>query len=717
MDSYPRQRARTRGFRLGAPRSFSISPDGERVVFLRSRSGTDASTCLWVLDLTSARETCIADPADLLSDAEALPPEERARRERLREVAAGITDYALDRDGHVAVFALSGTPYVVPLDASIAPAVIDAPGPVIDPRPDPTGTVCAYVSSHSLYVAPIGPGSARRLAPSEAVSASDEGQVTWGLADFIAAEEFDRMRGFWWLADGSGLLVERCDASPVDRWWIADPAHPEQAPREHRYPSAGSANADLSLWLVLLEDPSTDATSSTVEVMWDHDAFPYLVHVSVPPQGHPLATVLSRDQRTQVILEIDPVNGDTRILRERQDPAWVEAAPGTPTRTPDGRLVEVVADRECDTYRLVVDDQPVSPVGLQVEAVIDAGATDVLVVASADPITPSLHRISYAGEVTRVRGTIGEADTYEMVHGRRAAGVLLTSTTTLDSTATTVDVWRGDDHLATIESLAETPLITPRVQMFTVGERHLRTGVIFPADHVPGSRRLPVIMSPYGGPHARMMLAAGLSFGTDQWLADQGYCVIVADGRGTPGRGPAWDRSVRGDLASPALEDQVAALEAVAEMFPRDIDTSRVGIRGWSFGGYLAALAVLRRPDVFHAAVAGAPVTEWRLYDTGYTERYLGLPQEEPENYDRSSLLPLAANLTRPLLIIHGLADDNVVVAHTLHLSSALLAAGRPHAVLPLTGVTHMTPQEVVAENLLRAEVDFFGEALRGGRD
>ena len=377
----------------------------------------------------------------------------------------------------------------------------------------------------------------------------------------------------------------------------------------------------------------------------------------------------------------------------------------------------MVADRECDTYRLVVDDQPVSPVGLQVEAVIDAGATDVLVVASADPITPSLHRISYAGEVTRVRGTIGEADTYGMVHGRRAAGVLLTSTTTLDSTATTVDVWRGDDHLATIESLAETPLITPRVQVFTVGERHVRTGVIFPADHVPGSRRLPVIMSPYGGPHARMMLAAGLSFGTDQWLADQGYCVIVADGRGTPGRGPAWDRSVRGDLASPALEDQVAALEAVAEMFPRDIDTSRVGIRGWSFGGYLAALAVLRRPDVFHAAVAGAPVTEWRLYDTGYTERYLGLPQEEPENYDRSSLLPLAANLTRPLLIIHGLADDNVVVAHTLHLSSALLAAGRPHAVLPLTGVTHMTPQEVVAENLLRAEVDFFGAALRGGRD
>jgi len=137
-----------------------------------------------------------------------------------------------------------------------------------------------------------------------------------------------------------------------------------------------------------------------------------------------------------------------------------------------------------------------------------------------------------------------------------------------------------------------------------------------------------------------------------------------------------------------------------------------VAIRGWSFGGFLAALAVLRRPDVFHAAVAGAPVTEWRLYDTYYTERYLGNPGDETNGYDASSLLPLAADLTRPLLLIHGLADDNVVAAHTLQLSSALLAAGRPHEVLPLVGVTHMTPQEQIAENLLLHELDFLRRAL-----
>ena len=201
---------------------------------------------------------------------------------------------------------------------------------------------------------------------------------------------------------------------------------------------------------------------------------------------------------------------------------------------------------------------------------------------------------------------------------------------------------------------------------------------------------------------------------TSQWFAEQGFAVVVVDGRGTPGRGPEFERAVHGDLAAPVLDDQVDALAALAVRYP-DLDLDRVGIRGWSFGGYLAALAVLRRPDVFHAAVAGAPVTDWALYDTHYTERYLGTPDADPDAYARSSLFADAAAARtphRPLLLVHGLADDNVVAAHTLRLSSALLAAGRPHSVLPLSGVTHMTPQEVVAENLLLLQVAFLHDAL-----
>ena len=224
-----------------------------------------------------------------------------------------------------------------------------------------------------------------------------------------------------------------------------------------------------------------------------------------------------------------------------------------------------------------------------------------------------------------------------------------------------------------------------------------------------------MLLDPYGGPHAQRVLAARAAYLTSQWLADQGFAVLIADGRGTPGRGPDWDRAVAGDLASPALEDQVDALHAAAAPARRP-GPCRVAIRGWSFGGYLSALAVLRRPDVFHAAVAGAPVTEWRLYDTHYTERYLGLPADRPGPVrPLLAARPTRPSWSRPLLLIHGLADDNVVVAHTLRLSAALLAAGRPHTVLPLSGVTHMTPQEDVAENLLLLQVDFLRQALGRG--
>ena len=243
-----------------------------------------------------------------------------------------------------------------------------------------------------------------------------------------------------------------------------------------------------------------------------------------------------------------------------------------------------------------------------------------------------------------------------------------------------------------------------------VGPRRLATAVCLPRD-APPDARLPVLVDPYGGPHAQRVLQSRAAYLSSQWFADQGFAVVIVDGRGTPGRGPAWERAIHHDLAGPVLEDQVDGLLALAAEEPR-LDLDRVAIRGWSFGGYLAALAVLRRPDVFHAAIAGAPVTDWRLYDTFYTERYLGHPDQHPEAYERSSLLTDAGDLTRPLLLVHGLADDNVVSAHTLQLSAALLSAGRPHEVLPLTGVTHMANQEDVAENLLLLQLDFLRRAL-----
>jgi dipeptidyl-peptidase-4 len=245
---------------------------------------------------------------------------------------------------------------------------------------------------------------------------------------------------------------------------------------------------------------------------------------------------------------------------------------------------------------------------------------------------------------------------------------------------------------------------------FSAGPRRLRSALLTPAGREP-SEPLPVLLDPYGGPKFQRVMKTRALFLESQWLADQGFVVLVIDGRGTPGRGPSWEREVHLDLLPVALEDQVEGLRAAAERYPF-LDLSRVAIRGWSFGGELAALAVIRHPEVFAAAVSGAPATDNRLYDTHYTERYLGLPAEEPDAYARGSPLTGAETLERPILIVHGMSDDNVFVAHSLRLSRALLEAGKPHVFLPLSGATHMAKEPQVAENLLRLEIRFLRNAL-----
>ncbi len=398
------------------------------------------------------------------------------------------------------------------------------------------------------------------------------------------------------------------------------------------------------------------------------------------------------------------------MLDETSDPHWVDVVPGQPAWAPDGRLVRTLDDHACDTRRVVVGGELLSPAGLQVAAVVEVDGSGVIVAASDEPTEQRLVRIGWDGTVADLTprgGWYGGA-----VNGE----VVVVAARTLDRTTVRTTVRSGEGDATEVTSFGETPVVEPRARLLRTGPHDVVTAVLLPSGHEPGSRRLPVLMAPYGGPHGQEVIASGLDLAEFQWFADQGFAVVVADGRGTPSRGPAWERTVAGDLAGPPLEDQVSALAAALAEFPHDLDGTRVGIRGWSFGGFLSALAVLRRPDLFHAAVAGAPVTDWRRYDTAYTERYLGHPDDDPAAYDRNSLLDDAPGLTRPLMIVHGLADDNVVVAHTLELSGRLLAAGRPHTVLPLTGVTHMTPQEEVAENLLLLQVEFLHEHL-GRRD
>jgi dipeptidyl-peptidase-4 len=690
--SFPRRCARTQGYTLGQPRGFTVGGDGARVAFLRSAAGDDPVHRLYVLDVASGAERLAADPATLLgAGSEDLPAAERARRERRRERAGGIVAYGADTDLRVAAFALAGRLFVAELGGGGGVRELAAAGPVLDPLPDPGGHRVAYVTGGALHVAELGGGDHR-------LAGDEHPEVTWGLAEFIAAEELGRHRGYWWAPDGERLAVARVDTAPVPRWWLADGASPGVAPTLLAYPAAGTANADTRLAVV-------DLAGGRVEVAWDRAAFPYLVEVVWAADGPLTLLVQSRDQTRTLLLAADPASGATSTLREDRDPRWLEIVPGVPAWLRGGRLVWTVDDQAADTRRLLVDGTPVTPPGLQVRQVLGTRGDAVLVAASDEPAEQHVWEVPAGGPPARLTTAAG-------VHTAVAGGpVTVVVSASLDTDGTRAVVRAPGRPPATIASLAEAPAVVPRVTLLLAGERALRTALLLPAGPDSGGR-LPVLLDPYGGPHvAKVVAARNAAMLTAQWFADQGFAVVMADGRGTPGRGPAWERALYRDLAGPVLDDQVDALHAVAETEPR-LDLGRVAIRGWSFGGWLAALAVLRRPDVFHAAVAGAPVTDWRLYDTHYSERYLGHPAAEVDTYRRHALQADAAKLERPLLLIHGLADDNVVAAHTLRLSAALLAAGRPHTVLPLTGVTHMASQEVVAENLLHFQLSFLRAAL-----
>ena len=712
-DSFPRQYARTQRFTLGEPRNVTVSADGRRVVFLRSSAGDDPVNALWVLDVGTGEERLVADPRALLGlddpTGGVLTDEERLRRERTRDGSTGITTYATDAACQVTAFALNGQLFTAGLLSGQARRLV-VEGPVHDPRPDPTASRLAYVSGSTLRVAELD-GSSRALAGDDR---KDGAAVSWGSADFIAAEEMHRFRGYWWSPDGRSIAACRVDEAPVPEWTIADPADPSRPARTVRYPAAGTENPVVTLHVLGLD-------GSRLDVDWDREFFPYLAVVEWTDAGL-LMAVQSRDQRGSMVMKVDMGTGEAIALTSDYDDAWIENVPGVPRLLPGGALL-TASDRD-GMRRLYVDDQPITPLDLQVRSVVcvadpDENEEPDIVFLANDPDEPTdLHVWSTTASIDSGdgRSELGRLTEAPGLHGAAIGGAtIVVRSVSLERPGSTHTVLvDGLFDGPVITSYAETPSITPNVTLLRTGERSLATAILLPnGRHADDDTPLPVLLDPYGGPHAQRVTSSYNAYLSSQWFADQGFAVIVADGRGTPGRGPGWERAVHLDLANPPLEDQIDALHACAERHPY-LDLDRVAIRGWSFGGYLAARAVLTRPDVFRAAIAGAPVTEWRLYDTHYRERYLGDPSVDDGGavYDANSLLPLAPQLERPLLLIHGLADDNVVAAHTLRLSSALLAAGRPHEVLPLVGVTHMTPQEVIAENILLHQLQFLSRAL-----
>ncbi len=692
-ETYPRQKAATRNFQLGAPRSFQINGPGKFITFLRSDHSQDSVNALWIFDLTKNLEEKLVDPRKLFSGEEDVPAAEKARRERMRETTSGITAYSISNSGELIVFALSGSLFKVSTKTKSIEE-LDVTGPIIDPQVSPDGQSIAWTNGKDLFIYSLANSTEKNL------TRETGSEIVWGLVDFIAAEELGRVRGFWWSPDSTQLLVERFDTTHVPTWWISDPTNPMREPQQHKYPASGTTNPEVEIYLF-------DLTGNKTKVVWDNSTFEYLVSVNWETDHNALITVANRAQTNFEIFEL--IENNLEIRHKLEDPKFIDVIPGQP-KWLDSELVTVLDDSQLDSRSIFLGNQVITEPGLQVLGISGVIDNDIYFVGTKNALDRDIFRISTNGALTQLTfgGVNSISNPVKIDHDTH----LVLASSQLVGLKREFSLQKNDIAIHVFDNLAAQPIVKPTVHYLKTGDHQVNTAVLFPTEHKFGSKKLPVMMRPYGGPHGAQVLNGALVYTDDQWFADQGFVVIVADNRGTPGRGPNWDRSIYQNFLVPVLEDQVAAVTEVARQYPDDIDLNRVGITGWSFGGYLSALAVLERPDVFHAAVAGAPVTDWALYDTAYTERYLGHPDKNAQVYKEHSLIEKAHKLSRPLLLVHGLADDNVVAAHSLRLSAELLAHKKHHEFLPLAGVTHMTPQETITENLMLRTVEFFKKNL-----
>ena len=781
------QFAATKRFSLGEPASISPLPDGSGVLFLRAASSRSFVQDLWLFDVATRSERVLLTAELLLGGAtEQLSAAELARRERQRMSSRGISGFLVSDDGKSLAVPLSGVVYVMDLaklraasrDSGIASAIADAmvqkiessKGPAIDPQFSPNNKLLAVVREGALYVADVATGG------ETAVSPAAEGAVSFGEAEFVAQEEMDRSHGTWWGPNSDSIVYQRTDTTGLPMFHIPDPADPAKEPTVWPYPRAGGLNAKVTLWIAPVggkaeraDAAKANGAAKHIEVLWDHEAYPYLTRVYWPKNAPLMVQVMNRTQTEQLLLRVDSATGKTTQMLRETDPAWINlpkdgfawmkdgsgfvwltqqvadtggdekpaGSAGTPTadrgwavefHNADGSFNRLIAPRSAGVMELASVDEKLgvvylhtAPIAYQtrIEGWALTGSTsgamqwlgELRDPESSAAAAPSMHSGSFAEKAPVIARTVssldGDAPTRWMIETislrpaspeAAAAGRLATSL------------------IGELSSKAETSPIIPRPELFSLGLPGVANGdderdrvfamVVKPKDFDP-AKRYPVINFVYAGPTSNTVSANARAYLINQWYANQGFIVVSIDNRGTPRRGRAWERAIAGNLIDLPLADQADAMLALCAQIPQ-MDRMRMGVFGWSFGGYFSAMATMRRPDVFAAGVAGAPVCDWQDYDTFYTERYLGLPEQNAEGYKASSVLTWAKDLRVPLLIIHGTADDNVYSVNSLRMTDGLFAAGKHFEFLPLASQTHMVTMPAIVRQMHTRIAEFF---------
>jgi len=712
-------------------RGLQFSPDAQLVVYQRGKASNAGQFDLWAYDIARRRHRLLVDSAALVAE-ERISAEEAARRERQRTAAfSGIVEYEFSEDGKRLLVPLSGDLWAYDLRRPAASAVrrlTATEGAEADARYSPRGNYVSYLRDGALWVRNLGNDQERRVTPPAA------GVVSYAVAEFIAQEEMNRDTGYWWSPDERYIAYTVVDESPVDEVRRFEIQADRTDVITQRYPAAGRANALVELRVVPLDG------GEPVRVDLGAETDIYLARVDWFPDSRQLAVQRqSRDQRKLDLLAADPVSGSTRTLISETSDTWVNLHNDLVFLERSRRFIWA-SDRSGFRHLYLYENdgtlvRPLTSGEWMVVATgrgrgvagVDEQRGQVYFTANRDsPIERHLYRVPLSGgavaRITTGAGwhRIAMSENARYFVDTRSTAETPPSITLRDATGRQIAVMvenRLDaDHPYTRYRDLHSP--TEFGTLTAEDGQTLHWKLVRPKVLEPG-RRYPVIVDVYGGPESQEV---GNAWGNSprandaafhQFLAQRGYVVFSLDNRGTGFRGRAFESALHRRMGSVEVADQVRGVEYLRTL--PYVDPARIGVFGWSYGGYMALMCILQAPDHFAAAVSGAPVTDWRLYDTHYTERYMGTPQDNAPGYAAGDVLSWADRLKGKLLVIHGMADDNVLFTHSTALFAKLQSLGKPFDLMTYPGGKHgLTREPVSGLHALRTVVRFFDEALAG---
>ncbi len=710
---------------MNVPCDYGFSPDGQSVSYLWSSQGS-LYRDLWIYDLKTQYSRCLMTSEGGIADDSNLSLEEQMARERDRNIGLGITSYQWEPRGRFLLVNCDRTLIALsPTDGTIQ-WTVQHRSTIQLPSFSPDGSKLAFVSKGDLWYLPLSPDG-HPTASAQPLTRDATATRLNGIADQLTWEELGRQKGFWWLPDSDRLLVATATIDQIPPIYILNPT--QDKPETHRYSFPSSPIPNTTLAIIPLD--TGEKTPLTIPKA-QHS---YLAHVFIHPDGQAFILQLARNQQTLTLLSLNLTSGKATPLLQEQDKRWINVSDELKFIKQDGSFLwkherrgRFQLERRASDGQLLAEfPPPAGPIHEIVDIDEDRGWV-YYIAADDDPRERHLFRSSLEGNQSPEKIT-AEPGCHSAVLSPDKENWLHLYDSLTTPPRLSCDRISDNSSIAFVENdwTAESDpfnLQPPELISFLAPDgKTLLYGALYHPKLKPTNDRPPLIVSVYGGPHYQAVknswrLTADMRA---QHFAQQGYRVLKVDNRGAWGRGIKFEAPLHLKLGQVEVKDQVEGVRFITQELTL-ADPNRVGIYGWSYGGYMAAMCLTQHPEIFSAAVAGAPVIRWQDYDSLYTERYMGIPESSPtypeaipnpDGYQQASVLSHLENLAGKLLLIHGLKDENVLVRHTLSLIEAANQLGEAIDLLILPNARHRVRDQATRVYLEQRLYEHLQEALR----